>query len=41
MLGLNLQHGRGRQVVEGHAALNFRLRNVAIHFIAEVGMSAE
>jgi hypothetical protein len=41
MLGLNLEHSRGRQIVKRDAPFNFRLRNVVIHFIAEVGMRAE
>jgi hypothetical protein len=41
VLGLNLQHRRGGQVIEEHAPFNFRLHNIAIHFIAEVGMGAE
>jgi hypothetical protein len=41
MLGLNLQYGRGWQVVEEHAPFNFRLNDVANHFIAKVGMTAK
>lgn len=41
ILGLNLQYSRRRQIVEEYAPFNFRLHNVSIHFIAEVGMTAE
>jgi len=41
MLGLNLQYSRGRQIVEEYAPFNFRLHDVPIHFIGEVGMTAE
>jgi len=41
MLGFNLQHSRGWQVVEEHTPFNFWLHEVAIHFITKVGMRAE
>jgi len=41
MLGLDLQHGRGRQVAQEDAPFNLRLHDVVIHFIAEVGMRPE
>src|SRR5450755_2615165 len=41
VLGLNLEHSRGRQIVEKHAPFNFRLHEVVVHFIGEVGMRAE
>ena len=41
MPGLNLQHSGGWQIVEEHATFDFRLREVAIYFIAEVGMGTE
>jgi hypothetical protein len=34
--GLNLQNRRGRQVFQENSALNLRLQNIAIHFIAKV-----
>jgi len=41
VLSLNLQHGRRWQVVEEHTPFNFWLRDVAIHVIAKVGMTAK
>jgi hypothetical protein len=41
ILGLNLQYSRWWQIVEEYAPFNFRLHNVPVHFIAEVGMTTE
>lgn len=41
VLGLNLQHGGRRKTFEEHPSFNFRLHDVAIHFIAEIGMGCE
>ncbi len=41
MLGLNLQHSSGWQIVEEHAPFDFRVHDVSIHFIAEIGVTAE
>ncbi len=41
VLGLNLQYSRGWQTVEENATFNFRLHDVPIRFIGEVGMTAE
>jgi hypothetical protein len=41
VLGLDLQDSREWQVVEEYAPFNFRLRDVAIHLSAEVGMGAQ
>ena len=40
-LGLDLQCSRKCQVFEEHPSLDFRLHDVAIHFIAEVGVGME
>ena len=41
VLGLNLQRSRGWQVIEKYAPFNFRLHDIAIHRIAEIGMGPE
>lgn len=41
VLGANFQHGRRRQIVEVDATFNFRLHDVAIHFVAEVVVRRE
>src|ERR1700730_13922128 len=41
VLGLDLQHGPGRKVVEKCSAFNLRLHDVAIHLIVEIGMTAK
>ena len=41
VLGLNLEHSRGWQIFEENAPFNFRLHDIAIHFIAEVGVGPE
>jgi hypothetical protein len=41
VLRLDLQHGRWLQAVEEDASLDFRLHNVVIHSMAEVGMRRE
>ena len=41
VLGLDLQHGPGREVLEKRAAFDLRLDDVAIHFIVEIGMTTK
>ena len=41
MLSLDQQHAVQLQPVEEHTALDFRPDNVAIHFIAQIGMWRE
>src|SRR5579863_3166291 len=41
MLGLDLEHSGRGQVAERNAAFDFRADNVAIHFVAEIGMRHE
>jgi len=41
ILGLNLQYSRRWQIVEEYAPFDFRLHDVPIHFIGEIGMTAE
>ena len=41
VLGLNLQYSCRQQVVKEYASFDFRLHKVAIHFVAEVGMTAK
>src|ERR1700722_17593053 len=41
MHGLNIEHGRGRKVVENNSAFNFRLDDGVIHVIREIGVRAK
>src|SRR5580698_10059986 len=41
VLSLDLEDSRWRQIAERNAAFDFRADNVAIHFVAEIGMRHE
>jgi hypothetical protein len=41
MHGLNLQDGRGGQIVDENTAFDFRADDAAVHFIGEVGMGVK
>src|ERR1700722_2248283 len=41
VLGLNLQYGGRWQVSERHTAFDFRLDDVGIHFVTQIGMRYE
>ena len=41
VLGLNLEHGPGRQVVEKGSAFDFRFDDVVVDGIVEIGMAAK
>jgi hypothetical protein len=41
VLSLDLQHRGWLQAIEKHASLDFRLHDIAIHGIAEVGVRRE
>src|SRR5579883_663150 len=39
--GLNLEHGRGGKIFQENAAFDLRLNDVAIYFVAEIGVGRE
>jgi hypothetical protein len=41
MLGIDFEDGPGREAFEEDAAFDFRLDNVAVHRIAEIGVGCE
>ena len=41
ILGLNFEHGRGGKIFQENAAFHFRLNDVAIYFVAEIGVGRE
>src|ERR1700690_4598576 len=41
MLGLDFEHGGRRQVTQRDSAFDFRLDNVAVYFVTEIGMRRE
>jgi len=41
ILGLNFEHGRGGKIFQENAAFHIRLNDVAIYFVAEIGVGRE
>jgi len=39
--GLHFEHGVGRHICQVDAAFDFRLRQIAVNFVAEVGVRSE
>ena len=39
--GLNLQDGRGGQIIDEDSAFDFRAHDAAVHFVGEVGMGVK